>query len=164
MAEDERSVLAAADVHLGRTDDGRLVLEMGGTSQILGSVMAAFPLTQPHGMVSLRDQDGQELGILDDVRQLDPASREIMAQELERSYFMPKITDILDVKEDLGVVTWVVETDKGPRTFQVRRVRQNVRKMGRRRLVIKDVDGNRYDIRDWLALPPYAQKLIQAYL
>jgi len=35
--------------------------------------------------------------------------------------------------------------------------------MGLRRLVIKDVDGNRYEIRDWQELPSAAHKLIQVY-
>ena len=142
----------------------KLVLHRDDSVQSVGSVMSVFPLTRPARMVALRDADGDEIGILDDVRKLDPASRGIMAEELERAYFMPAINDILDVREELRVVTWDVVTDKGPRTFQVRHVRQNVRRMGRRRLVIKDVDGNRYEIRDWLKLPPFAQKMIQIYL
>ena len=112
----------------------------------------------------IRDEEGTEIGLLDDVRGLDPDSQRIIRDELERSYFMPRITDVLDVREELNVVIWEVETNRGPRKFEVRHVRQNIRRMGRRRLVIKDVDGNRYEIRDWIKLPPLAQKLIQNYL
>jgi hypothetical protein len=164
VPEDDAFVFDAAEVRIERDDDGRLTLHREGHAQPLGSIMAAFPLTRPGRMVSLRDLEGEEIGLLDDVARLDPQSREIMTAELERAYFMPSIHDILDIREELGVVTWDVETDRGPRTFQVRRVRQNIRKMGRRRLVIKDVDGNRYDIADWLRLPPSAQNLIQVYL
>lgn len=164
MSDEDHFVIQATEVRLSRSPEGQLVLHQDDSVQSVGSVMSVFPLTRPARMVALRDADGDEIGILDDVRKLDPASRGIMAEELERAYFMPAINDILDVREELRVVTWDVVTDKGPRTFQVRHVRQNVRRMGRRRLVIKDVDGNRYEIRDWLKLPPFAQKMIQIYL
>jgi hypothetical protein len=164
MPQDDDFVLPAADVRIERDGDGHLVLHLREEARAVGSVVSAFPLTQPGSMVSLRDEEGVEIGILEDVRKLEPASCEIMTEELERAYFMPTITDILDIEEELGVVIWEVETDKGPRTFQVRSIRQNVRKMGGRRLVIKDVDGNRYEVADWLKLPPLAQKLIQSYL
>jgi hypothetical protein len=160
----EESVIKASEVRFARNAEGRVVLIRGTDPEVVGNVMSAFPLTSPGRMVSVRDEEGQEIGLLDDIHGLDPESRQIIRAELERSYFMPRITDILDVREEHRVVTWEVETNRGPRTFQVRHVRQNVRRMGRRRLVIKDVDGNRYEIRDWMDLPPLAQKLIQIYL
>ena len=164
MSEDEEILIRAADVRFTRNAEGRVVMASGGETRVVGNVMSAFPLTSAGRMVSVRDQEGQELGLLDDVHGLDPDSREIVREELERSYFMPRVKDILDIKEELNVVTWEVVTNRGPRTFDVRHVRQNVRRMGPRRLVIKDVDGNRYEIRDWMNLPPLAQRLIQIYL
>lgn len=157
-------LLPAADVRFGRGGDGQIVMRLRGRFITVGTVMAASPITDPHRMVSVRDDDGEEVGILADVNELEPVSRQVVLEELERTYFMPRITDILDVEEDLGVVSWRVATDKGERTFQVRNVRQNVRKFRGRRLVIKDVDGNRYEIRDWAALPDPAGKLLQPYL
>ena len=164
MPDESNFLIDAASMRILKTEKGRLELHHDGRVQAVGSIVAAFPLTRPGTMVSLRDEEGDEIGVLDSVAQLDAASQEVMREELERSYFMPVIGDILDVREELGVVTWEVETDRGPRTFQVRNVRQNVRKMGNRRLVIKDVDGNRYEVRDWLGLQPLAQKLLQIYL
>ena len=115
-------------------------------------------------MIVVRDEEGTEVGVLGDISGLDAASRRIVNEELERSYFLPRITDVLAVDEDLGVVTWKVITDRGPRTFQVRRVRQNTRRIGRWRVIIRDVDGNRYEMKDWTALPPRAQRCIEQYL
>jgi len=164
MTHDEKFVLKASDLRFGRAADGRVVLKIGDVLRPVGSIMAAFPLSDPHCMVALRDDNGEEIGLLDDARQLDPVSLKIVGEELERSYFMPKITDIFDVQEDLGVVNWEVDTDKGHRVFQVRNVRQNVRKLGRRRLVIKDVDGNRYEVTDTTTLPVPAERLLHPYL
>ena len=77
---------------------------------------------------------------------------------------MPRVTDILDLRERMNGVEWEVQTNRGPRSFQVRHVRWSVRRIGPRRLVIKDVDGNRYEIRDWMQLSPASQKLLEPYL
>jgi len=164
LPQQELVIIRAGTVKFSRDADGRVILHRGGQSQPVGSIMSAFPLTSPAKMVSIRDEEGTEIGLLDDIRGLDPDSQRIIRDELERSYFMPRVTDVRDVREELNVVIWEVETNRGPRKFEVRHVRQNIRRMGRRRLVIKDVDGNRYEIRDWIKLPPLAQKLIQNYL
>ena len=164
MSDDDSFIIKAADVHFGRSGDREIVMRTGGRFVTVGNVMAASPITDPRRMVSVRDEQGEEIGILDDVTQLDPTSQRIILDELERVYFMPRIVDIIDIREDLGVVSWEVETDKGERSFQVRNIRQNVRKVGRRRIIIRDVDGNRYEVRDWAELPGPAERLLQPYL
>ncbi len=148
-----------------RDEHGEVWVTLGDEpAQRLGGCISAFPLTHPHQLVAIRDEQGRDLAMLDDVDRLDETSCEIVSEELERTYFMPWIQDILDIDEHLNVVEWEVITDKGERTFQVRNVRQNVRRVGRRQFVIKDVDGNRYEISDWMALPVAAQKLLEGYL
>jgi len=163
-ATDDMKLYEAKRVSFRRTADGDVVLIEDGQERLIANIVSAFPLTHPRRMVSLRDAEGREIGILDHVRDLDGDSRQIVRDELDRSYFMPRIKDIVDVHEKLGVTTWEVETNRGPRTFQVRKVQQNVRRIGPRRYVVRDVDGNRYEIRDWTALPAPAQKLIEGYV
>ena len=117
------------------------------TASSAGSSAGAFDIARPYINIAL-----------------DEISRQIVVEELERTYFMPRITDVYDIHDDLGVVSWEVATDKGDRSFHVRNIRQNVRKMGRRRLVIRDVDGNRYEIRDWARPPAPPEKLLEPYL
>jgi len=164
MSQIDSFVLEPKDIRFGRASDGHVLLHRGEDVLDVGSIMSAFPLTRPGQMVSIRDEEGEEIGILRDVAGLDARSRQVMEEELERAYFMPRICDIFDIQEELNVVTWEVETDRGPRHFEVRNVRQNVRRMGNRRFVIKDVDGNRYEIRDWADLPPAAQRIIWNHL
>ena len=157
-------ILTAENISFRKDTEGNILLNKDEQEQVIANVTAAFPLSDPQKMISLRDHDGQEIGILDDVSRLDPHSKWIISEALERSYFMPRITDILDIQENLNVIEWEVETDKGLRTFEVRNVRKNVRRIGQRQLIIKDVDGNRYEIRDWMTLPPHPQKLLEPYL
>ncbi len=163
-SSDDIKLYEAKRVSFRRNDEGDVLLVEDGQERLIANIVSAFPLTHPRRMVSLRDQEGREIGILDRVRDLDGDSRQIVATELDRSYFMPRIKDIMDVQEKLGVTTWDVETNRGPRTFQVRRARHDVRRIGPQRFVVRDVDGNRYEIRDWMALPAPAQKLIEGYV
>lgn len=157
-------MIRASDVRFERQGQDDIVLRTGSRTRRIGNVVTAFPLSSPNRMVQLRDEEGREIGILDDIRDLDKDSRRILQERLDRSYFMPRILDVEGMELDLGVETWKVVTDKGPRTFMVRNPRANVRKMGRQRLIIKDVDGNRYDLRNWTRLSPRAQRLIQGHL
>jgi len=163
-AQEQNFILKAEEVSFRKNTEGNILLNTDGRQQIIANATAAFPLSDPQRIISLRDHNGQEIGILDDVSRLDPHSKPIISEALERSYFMPRITDILDIQENLNVFEWEVETDKGLRTFEVRSIRKNIRRIGQRQLIIKDVDGNRYEIRDWMTLPPHPQGLLEPFL
>ena len=55
-----------------------------------------------------------------------------------------------------GSVTWDVETTKGPRHFLVRNMKDSTFTLGASRVMMTDVDGNRYEIPDAYALGPQA--------
>ncbi len=143
--------------------DDQVHMIVNNREYAVGNVAMAFPLSSRTRMISVRNREGQEIGILDDLSRLDDASRAIVDMEMEKAYFLPKVSDVFDVREELSIVTFKVETDRGPRTFQVRNVRQNIRKIGYVRFVIRDVDGNRYEIPDFNALSPRVQRMMEEY-
>ena len=104
-------------------------------------------MSSGHKLVSFRQPGGKEIGLLKDAEALDQDSSLALKQALGLAYFVPVITKIYSIKEEYGVTRWKVETDRGPRTFDVG-TRQDVRSVGRSRFLIRDVDGNRYEIRD----------------
>jgi hypothetical protein len=157
-------VIDAAEVRFVRSEESRANMVYRGEARKVGSMAMAFPLSNRDRMIVVRDEEGVEIGVLDDLSGLDAESRQIVAGELERSYFMPRISDILDVKEEHRVETWKVATDRGTRTFEVRNLQRSVRRIGPRRIVILDVDNNRYDIPDWTLLPRRAQKHVDTHV
>ncbi len=159
-----RMTIPGKDVACSRDANGRLVLHVGRREIVGAHVVAAFPLSCWGSMISLRDEGGTEVGMIDHIGNLDPKSRQIMKTELEKSYFMPRINDILFCEEKLDVVTMEVETDRGPRTLQVRNFRKNIRNLPHSRVIIKDVDGNRYEICNWTQLPGTARSYLMQYL
>lgn len=100
---------------------------------------------------------GEELGILRSLAELPREAQEMIVEEVERAYFVPRITRILSVEEQFGIQRWQVVTDRGPRTFEVTE-RSGIRPFDNFRMVIKDVDGNRYQIADLRLLDRRSQQ------
>jgi hypothetical protein len=121
---------------------------------------ALFPITQTAPAISLRDGKGDEVGILSTPDQLDHASRQVLAEALSRHYLIPRLTRIRKARERFGVVEWTVDTDRGPRAFTTRNLREELRMPAPGRYLLRDVDGNRYDIPSLAALDPASQALL----
>ncbi|MFO7870673.1 MAG: DUF1854 domain-containing protein [Kiritimatiellia bacterium] len=161
---DELALIDGTKVRFEKTGEGDIVLRRDGESVTVADMAPAFPVTHHYRWIVLRDGEGNEIGVLDNVGKLPAPSRRIVGSETEKHYFMPKITDIGSISEELGVVNVEAQTNRGQRTFQIRNVRQNVRKVGGARLIIRDVDGNRYEIPDWTSLPGSVTARLREYL
>lgn len=149
---------------LRRTPEGDAVAELDGRKVLIGHILSVYPITNRQHFVSLRDVEGEEIGILEQAHELDGQSKKILREELERSHFLPKINDVFSIEERLSLFTFRVNTDKGPRTFEVRNPRRNVRSVGGGRYIIKDVDGNRYDIPKLSNLGPKSQNRMTEFI
>jgi len=135
---------------------GHLSMEYQGQRYEEVRPVRSFPFTAPWEFIALQDKEGKEIGLLRRVQDLEPSSREALVQELEDVYFIPRILQIHRITSYLGTTRWEVETDRGPRVFEVRD-RDDVRRLSLRRYLIRDVDGNRYEIADVAELDPKSQ-------
>lgn len=109
------------------------------------AVRRAFPISDADQLVTFADRDGNEIGVLLDPAQLDANSLHVLEAEMELAYFVPRITKIHELKSEYGLRLWQVETDRGPREFATQS-RHDVRQVSKDRYIIRDVDGNRYEI------------------
>jgi PAS domain-containing protein len=118
--------------------------------ETLGPLRAkrAFPLTAPQDIIVLEDCDGRFLGIVNEYEKMDAESVRILEIQLEAEFFLPQILKIYDIKDHLGLLTWRVETDRGPRQFEVRNRRRDIRWFSDTHVVVQDADGNKYEIAD----------------
>ena len=166
--EEELTILDPKNLSIYRDEFNRLRLKMGkngnnggngnnGDDEEHPAVMAVmgFPLTNPDQFISIIGmKDGKkdkEIGIIEDTKKLDSRSRKVLKGELKRAYFMPQITRINRLKEEHGMMKFNVETDKGQREFETR-YKEDIRKLTGGHVVIKDSDGNRYEIKDYRRL------------
>lgn len=127
-------------------------------------VARMFPLTDPDTWISVLNKEGKELGILMDARQLERESLAALRGELGRCYLVPQIQRIVSCRDQMEFVEWTVETDRGRATFVTRRLREIARQPLGARLVLKDVEDNRYDIPDLHALDTTSRRWIEERL
>ena len=143
-----------------------------GTSNIIHyprvALRACFPVSDSTEFLSVRDATDEtipELGIIEDWSQLQPASRDAVAAELGLHYFVPEITQVFSIKEELGFLYWVVETDKGRKEFVMRNsVIHYAREVAPGHWLLIDVNEARYEIPDVAVLDAHSQKLVQQFL
>ena len=127
-------------------------------------VKRAFPLTRDDCFIVVQDRKGKEIGSLARLDALDRDSRQAVEDELERAYFTPRIQRIAKVTVANRVPRWEVETDRGPRAFEIYSSRRDVRLLGGGRVLVQDADGNRYEIPDYRRLDPASQALVEEML
>ena len=161
----EVRLLDPKQVRLFRTPEGTARAELADELTCLRlKVLCSFPLTHPNQYVSLRDGSDRELGLVEDLHQLDRESRRIAEEEIARRYFLPEITAVKKLSGHFGTYDWEVETDRGPRTFIVRGRSESVVQMPPHRVVVTDVLGNRYQVTDYTKLPPRSVALLYKVL
>jgi len=153
------------EVRLWRTEAGKLRLEIAGDRCVLHVKIArAFPVSAPDRYIGFRDEDDKDIGMVVDPSKLEPRTRRIVEEEIGKRYFVPVITRIHSIKEEYGVGHWIVDTDRGPREFVVRGMRDSIWEVGGQRLIIIDADNNRYDIPDYAELDYRSYRLIEETL
>lgn len=161
------TVLDPAEIRLRINEQKQLELRLPDGEVLTGiRVVPAFPISRPNRFVYLFDSEGKEIGLLTDHRRLDRESRELLLEQEDQAYFMPRIIRIerIEEKQGLGIARWDVETDRGWNSFEMVSRSESVWYVGRNRLVIRDADGNRYLIEDLNALDKRSRRLAELYL
>ncbi|MBM3241026.1 DUF1854 domain-containing protein [Candidatus Poribacteria bacterium] len=152
--EDEVKPLDAKSIKIYRNELDDLVIELpDGSKHAKVRTMRAFPLSNPGEFIILRDKEDNEVGLIENINELNSKYKKVLEEELQKSYFIPQITKIKNLEEKFGISEWEVETNKGAHTFNVRN-REEVRLFSSGRVLIKDADGNRYEIPDYRRLDP----------
>ncbi len=159
--EEELNLLDPETIKFYLNDFEDLILEVDGSKKHEVIPYRAFPLTASDQFIALRSTEDEEIGMVRNMSDLDADSRRALHTELERAYFTPRITQVYAVEENFHVPKWDVETDRGPRVFEIRSSRSDVRVMASGRILFRDADGNRYEIPDYRRLDPISRSLVE---
>lgn len=146
---DELTLLDAGKVRIERNAFEELVVQLpDGSIRTKVKPVYAFPVSETNRYIALIDEESNEIGIIEDIKHLPHESRKILVEELQKHYFLPKITKINALEGQMGITQWVVETSQGDVQFSLRS-RYDIITLGNGRVLIKDADGNRYEIEDY---------------
>jgi hypothetical protein len=164
-ADGETQLLDATTLRLSRGPYGEYRLEIRDDRCYLNCrASRCFPFSDRRHYLALFDGLKGEIGVVHDAGQLDAASREILDEMLERRYFIPIVERVKSIREEYGVVYWSVETAQGSRDFVCRGLRDSVVELADGRLIISDVDGNRFEIPDYTELSRSTQMVLDRVL
>lgn len=124
----------------------------------------ASPLSHPNRYLSLLNGKGEEIVMVPELDSLPKASQESVRLELERRYLTATVVSILSAKGEFGATYWHVETDRGVRDFVTQSLQENAQWLSPTHLMLIDVDGNRFELRDVSALDERSRQLIEAMI
>lgn len=139
---------------------GILRLTLPDWSYRAARIYRAFPVSDPTHYYGVTDGAGRDIGMVPNPSQLDAESRQAAETELEQRYFVPVVRTVLDIRDDYGATVFEVDTDRGRKRYVVRSMRDNMVELSNRRLLITDIDGNRFEIVDLYALDPRSQNVL----
>jgi YD repeat-containing protein len=153
------------DWQLARDAFGKLVLTRDTGERFDGVVpVRAFPVQSPDDGIGLVSTDGKEVAWIDRLADLPPDLRQLIADELAGREFMPEITRIVGVTSFSTPCTWTVDTDRG-RTEFVLRGDEDIRRIGTEgNLLVADIHGIHYLVRNHMALDAHSRKILDRFL
>jgi hypothetical protein len=122
-----------------------------------------FPLSDPDCWIALLGEDGREIAVISDPKELDESSRKLLEVELGRREFVPIVRQILWVSGNSEPCSMRVDTDRG-RTEFVLKNDDDIRRLGPSSVLIVDSHGIRYLIPNRDALDPYSRRIVEWYV
>lgn len=158
------------EIELKRTEGGFISLKLSENEFYPRiSVYRIFPLLKPNEYISLREigsnRDlGKEIGIIRDIRSISSEKVEILHDEIDRRYFTPKINHVFSLKDEFGYIYMDIETSAGLKKITVQNGSNNFMKITENRIIIIDIDGNRYEITDYSSLDSKSIRLLETMI
>jgi hypothetical protein len=157
--------LAKLSWTLERDPFGKLVLTNNDGERFGGVVpVRAFPVQSPQDGIALVNTDGKEVAWIPHLAALPKDYRSLIDEELAGREFMPVIHHISSVTSFSTPCTWTVATDRGDTQF-VLRGDEDIRRIGTDgALLVADIHGIQYLIRNQFALDATSKKILDRFL
>ena len=150
-------------VRLVRGVDGGLTLAVGDRLHANVRAIRAAPLSDPDHYISIVDVNNDEIAMIEEPANLDAETRRLLREELEHRYMTVTIRHVSSARTESGVWYLDVETSLGRREVIVTDIDERVRQIGSR-LLICDVDGNRFEVPDIARLERRSARLLERML
>ena len=144
--------------------NGLLFVSIDGKDPQRAYLCRQFPFDLLWEFISVLDDDQTEIGIIRDLSLFEGESHDLLRGELSRRYYAPVIKRIHNVKERYGFSYWRVTTEEGNVSFTLHDTFRSIIRAGEYRLIIIDVNGNRFEIPNVEALDRKSYKKIELYL
>lgn len=149
-----------------RTGTGFLSLKVGEEFYPRVSVVRMFPFSDKDEFISIRtaQERSREIGIVEKLSQVSSETAKMLEEQMALRYFTPVIQKIIKIKDEYGFAYWTVMTDHGACNFTIRMGGNSVIHLSETRILILDIDENRFEIPDVNKLTPAERKRLDLFL
>ena len=142
--------------------DGRLFAVVGGLT-VPVRLRQCFPWSEPHRHLSLRNEEDEEVALVEDPAALGEESRQAIELALAEAGFVLEVTRVLSIEEEVEIRQWKVETKHGPRFFQTH-LDDWPRVLPKGELLLRDVGGDLYLLAAPHELDRQSKELLWAFV
>lgn len=158
--------LTKDNAEFSRTKGGFVSLKYDGKEWDRVQVIRLFPFTEPNKFISIRtaEERSKEIGVIEDLKQVPSDTRKMLEEQLNLHYFTPIIKKVIDIKDEYGYAYFHVMTDRGECRFTINMGGNAVVRLTDSRLLITDLDENRFEIPDVFQLTPKEQRKLDLFL
>jgi len=143
-------------IHIRQNAHGGLYLTINKEQPVDVIPSRCFPWSKNNQYISLRNIQGEEVTLINNLRLLDSESRTAVESALSESAFVMEIEKITHIETEFEIRNWRVITRQGAYTFQTK-LDEWPQKMNSYGLLIRDVAGNLFQI-DNIASLDHASK------
>ncbi len=149
-----------------RTDGGFVSVRIGEEFYPRVQVVRMFPFSDPQKYISIRtpDEHSKEIGIIEDMKNVTKETAQMLTEQLNLRYFTPIIKKIVNIKEEYGYAYFEVVTDRGACRFTINMGGHAVVHLSETRILISDIDENRFEIPDIMQLSTKELKKLDLFL
>ena len=160
--------LKADQAEFYRTPGGFTGLRYGEKDYPRIALRRALPIGLPMEYISIADPENKEIAIIRDVRLLADGQMAIVSDELSKRYYCPEVYGIKSVKDKMGYVYMELligsDGERYEKSCAINDVNKNIRMLDDDRLLLFDVDGNRYIVSSLSGLDKKSLKRLEPYM
>lgn len=158
----ERIFLTKLDI-LERSENNLVNLTLSNGEQFVRlEPRRLFPVSRPDTYITLLDEEGGEVAVVRDIKDLSREALEVLRYSLDDYYLVPHITRIISTGEKYGTLRWTVETDRGIKSFDIRNRNHDIKVYPGGKVRVRDSDDNRYTIDNYHELDAHSKALLIA--
>jgi hypothetical protein len=141
----------------------RLTIE-ADRSYLKVKIVRSAPLSNPDRYICFLDGKDEVICTVENLDDLGESDRNLAVEELSQRYLSSVIQEVLSIRAEFGVSYWDVQTNRGRREFVAKDIAENAQWLTESRVMILDVDNNRFEIPDLGALDKRSRGLIDTVL
>lgn len=163
----QMNTLNKDNASFAKTSGGDLSLTFQTVQYENVQLIETFPFTEPYSFISVRhpQNKNKEIGLIENLdNDFDASTVKIIKEHLDLRYHMPQIEKILQVKESGGYTHFTVMTNYGETQFSLRSNGTYITPLTDTRLIIQDLENNRFEIPDKMKLSAKDLKTLDVFM